>query len=95
MAGRSQPQLGWGKSSVESPYGTIRSEWKNEGQTFDWTVEIPPNTIATLHIPCRPGKEPSEGEHRNLQKKLTPVKEGRRVWLMCEIDSRTYHFSVE
>ena len=44
-------QLDWAKASVASPYGLIRSDWKNDGQTFYWEVEIPPNTSATIQFP--------------------------------------------
>lgn len=44
-------QLDWVKTHVESPYGTIRSEWKNEGSEFTWEVEVPVNTTATVFIP--------------------------------------------
>jgi hypothetical protein len=44
-------QLDWAKASVESPYGLIRSEWKNEADLFQWKIEIPPNTSATIHFP--------------------------------------------
>ncbi len=88
-------QIGWVKTSVESPYGKIRSEWENDGNSFAWTVEVPVNTTATLYIPYHAGAALSESEHRNLQKKLTPIKEGRQVWLPCEVGSGTYSFSVK
>ena len=44
-------QLDWAKASVESPYGLIRSEWKNEAGVFQWVVEIPPNTSAMIQFP--------------------------------------------
>lgn len=39
------------KASFESPYGTIKSEWKAEIDTFELKVEIPANTTATVTIP--------------------------------------------
>ena len=43
--------LSWVRASHECPYGTIRSEWRIDGGTFDWTVEVPPNTTATAVLP--------------------------------------------
>jgi len=39
------------KASFRSPRGPIRSEWKIDGDFFDWRVSIPPNTTATVHVP--------------------------------------------
>jgi len=40
------------KASHRSPYGWIRSEWKRSGEQFDWKIEIPANTKATVHVPA-------------------------------------------
>ncbi|MFB6343763.1 glycoside hydrolase family 78 protein [Saccharicrinis sp. FJH62] len=39
------------KTSYESPYGTIKSEWQQDGSSFTLTVEIPFNTSATVILP--------------------------------------------
>jgi alpha-L-rhamnosidase len=39
------------KAEHESLYGPIKSEWKIEGDDFAWTVSIPPNTTARVHVP--------------------------------------------
>ena len=39
------------KASHRSPYGWIRSEWQREENEFDWHVEIPANTTATIYLP--------------------------------------------
>ncbi|VGO12556.1 hypothetical protein PDESU_01109 [Pontiella desulfatans] len=88
-------QIDWVKTSVESPYGKIRSEWKKDGGAFTWEIEVPPNTTATFFIPYRSGKELSEGNQRGLQKKLTPVIEGEQKWLKCEVGSGVYRFAYE
>ncbi len=50
-----EPQLVSGlnevKTSFNSPYGLIRSEWNRKGSTFHIEVEIPHNTTATLFLP--------------------------------------------
>ncbi len=40
------------KASHRSPYGWIRSEWHRDGTQFDWQIEIPPNTTATVYLPA-------------------------------------------
>lgn len=40
-----------GDGPTGAPQGLIRSEWANEGDRFDLTVEIPANTSATVWVP--------------------------------------------
>src|SRR5437762_14098485 len=39
-------------ASHRSLYGPIVSDWKVEGGDFVWTVSVPPNTTATVHVPA-------------------------------------------
>jgi alpha-L-rhamnosidase len=52
-----RPQPGGGLShargTLKTLYGEIVSEWKLVEGAFQWTVVVPPNTTATLHIPGR------------------------------------------
>jgi alpha-L-rhamnosidase len=38
-------------ASHRSPYGLIRSDWRYEGDTFEWHITVPPNTTATIQVP--------------------------------------------
>jgi alpha-L-rhamnosidase len=40
------------KATHESPYGLISSEWHRNGKKFDWQIEIPASTTATVYIPA-------------------------------------------
>ena len=42
--------LDWVEVDYPSGYGLIRSHWKREGNELEWTVNIPPNTSATLAL---------------------------------------------
>ena len=39
------------KAMHNSPYGLISSEWHKDGNKFDWQIEIPANTTATVIVP--------------------------------------------
>jgi alpha-L-rhamnosidase len=39
------------RASLLSPYGKIRSDWKIQGERFNWTIEVPPNATGTAHLP--------------------------------------------
>ena len=41
----------WVKSSKQTPYGLVRSEWRVEGEKCIFEVEIPANATATFYAP--------------------------------------------
>ena len=41
----------WVKTSKQTPYGNVRSEWRKEGGKMLFEVEIPANSTATFHSP--------------------------------------------
>ncbi|MCA8994587.1 MAG: family 78 glycoside hydrolase catalytic domain, partial [Planctomycetaceae bacterium] len=50
--------LEWVKTSHDSVYGRIVSEWqKSENGEFEWTVIVPPNTTATAYVPCKNARD--------------------------------------
>jgi alpha-L-rhamnosidase len=42
-------------ASYESPYGTIVSRWKREGNKLVWNITVPANTTATVKLPAKFG----------------------------------------
>lgn len=61
-----QPQPGGGltyaKASVESMYGRVASGWKIADGEFTLTVEVPPNTTATVRLPKAKIEQTTEGQ---------------------------------
>lgn len=53
--------LDYACGSVASPYGTIRSSWRKEGDTLYYHCEIPVNTRASLILPGMPIEELGSG----------------------------------
>ena len=43
--------LDWVKASYQSAYGPIASQWKNSMDQFEWNIQIPANTAATIYLP--------------------------------------------
>ena len=39
------------RTSYESPYGTVVSDWKDAPDTYTIKVEVPANSFATVHLP--------------------------------------------
>lgn len=46
--------LNWVKAEHDSPYGKIKSEWRQTPKTFTLKVEIPVNTTAWVYLPVKP-----------------------------------------
>jgi alpha-L-rhamnosidase len=56
-----RPQPGGGLTQatgkLETPYGELVSQWTLADNTFEWTVVVPPNTTATVHLPVKEASE--------------------------------------
>ncbi len=55
-------QLQYAESSLETPYGTLRSSWKLEGENIRLCFEIPFNTTAEIILPDAEGVAVCENE---------------------------------
>lgn len=77
--------LTWVKASYDSQRGTIRSEWKREGDAVTLTVQIPANVTATVELPAPATLlHNQEGTRKNI-KKTAPAH--------YQIGSGTYTFT--
>ncbi|MCA9912347.1 MAG: hypothetical protein KC496_03325, partial [Anaerolineae bacterium] len=60
-----RPQPGGGlthaRATLHTRYGELVSEWQLENGTFTYTVVVPPNTTATVHLPIQ-GEMTRNGE---------------------------------
>ncbi len=88
-------QIDWVKSSVETPYGKIRSDWKNESDLFSWEVDVPVNTSVTLFIPCSENKQLSDSSFRDFLREPVAVEDSGQRWLQVKVGSGTYAFSIK
>ena len=84
--------LTWVKSSYQSPYGEIRSDWEKSGGKVVMDVTIPVNTSALVFVPFSSGSALKEkGKDISEVKDIQVVGEegGRKV---LKVGSGTYHF---
>ncbi|MGH7942783.1 MAG: alpha-L-rhamnosidase C-terminal domain-containing protein, partial [Limisphaerales bacterium] len=90
------PDLTYVKASHRSPYGWIRSDWRRQENEFDWHIEIPANTTATIYLPTAHAESVTENS-QTLDKaagvKLVNFTEGGPVAAMLEPGS--YNFVCE
>jgi alpha-L-rhamnosidase len=81
------------KASYLSMYGLIKSEWHSSNTKFDWDINIPANTSATIYIPAEKEGDVTENGKDVLKNdgvKFVKLENGRAVY---EIGSGSYHFT--
>ena len=85
----------YAKATHRSPCGLIGSDWKYNGLTFDWQVEIPVNTTATVFVPAKSLERVLESGMyvKNVAGvKFVRMENGRAVF---NVGSGQYHFVSE
>ncbi|HXI68796.1 MAG TPA: family 78 glycoside hydrolase catalytic domain [Verrucomicrobiae bacterium] len=87
------------KATHNSPYGLIASEWHKDGKKFDWQIEIPANTKATVYLPGSSIDKITENG-----KPFSAGWQGVELWrqrrtnhqfIIMTVDSGKYHFISE
>ncbi len=53
----------WVKAHHDGPYGRIVSQWEKNAKTFKLTVQIPPNSTATVFLPDRSSRQIGSGHY--------------------------------
>lgn len=82
----------WVKASYESPAGPIKVEWQLDKSRYEYSVQVPANTSATLYLPTRPlDAIQINGGPMNEAKgaRFRQYEEGSSVF---ELEPGTYHF---
>lgn len=83
------------RTSFESPYGTISTDWETTPDGFRMKVEVPANTTAQIWIPAAPDDAVTEsgvGAGRAAGVRRLPDADGYQIY---EAGSGTYRFSAE
>ena len=87
--------LQWVKTHHDSMYGRIGSRWKMEEGRWVWTVEVPPNTTAEVHLPAR-SREAVTEKGRAVPESPGVAFEGKDSGrLVYKVGSGTYRFAVQ
>jgi alpha-L-rhamnosidase len=92
-----QPRPGGKATKVaarhDTPYGTVASAWTLEGEQFQLTVQVPPNTRATIRLPratlatTTEGGQPIEGATDLLERRQD------KDDVVIEVGSGEYRFT--
>ncbi|MBN1806191.1 MAG: glycoside hydrolase family 78 protein [Sedimentisphaerales bacterium] len=80
-------KLTWAKTSYNSIYGLIVSDWEIDKKNFRLNVSIPPNTTATVYIPAESKKDVFAKDAKFLRK------DGG--YILFEVYPGSYEFTVK
>ena len=81
-------------ASYQSPYGTIKSQWKKENGQLNWNISVPGNATAFVYIPAKENSEVKENGKAIASSegvKFLKVENGNVV---LEVGSGDYSFNV-
>jgi alpha-L-rhamnosidase len=92
-----QPQPGGGftsvKASHETPYGKLASAWTLQGGRFELSVEVPPNTRATVRLPkARLSSVTESGQALSVGNGITAHRQDKDA-AVVEVGSGQYRFA--
>ena len=91
-----QPQpvgdLKFVEATHHSPYGSIVSHWKRDGDLFEWHISIPPNTTATVHVPARDARRVTESGQPADRAEGVKFREMEHQAAVYEVGSGAYRF---
>lgn len=85
--------LKWVKASHRSPYGLISSEWERDGSKFDWQIEIPANTTATVHFPATSAEQVTESGKALDRTRGVKLLRVENNCVVLAVESGTYYFT--
>lgn len=88
------PGIDWVKGHYESIYGKVTSFWQQEENgEFQWSIFIPANTSAQVHIPVTPGQSMLESGEDLKSVSGIEIMESTPQTLICELPSGSYQFT--
>jgi alpha-L-rhamnosidase len=94
---RIKPNPGGGftyaNADLETRYGKVSSHWKIENGNFNLSIEVPPNTTATVFVPANSANEINESGKPITSIKEIKVTESKNNAVVLQVGSGHYAFS--
>lgn len=78
-------------ATFESPYGTVRTDWRKEGERFELKLVVPVNATALVRLPVAEEATVREGGNPLPAGGLLGYENGRRL---VRVGSGSYHFTA-
>jgi hypothetical protein len=83
------------KTSYQSPYGEIRCDWDKKEDTIKINIKIPVNTTAKVFIPVKLKSIVIENGIEVSRVKDVKVLSKKDGWMLCQVGSGSYSFTVK
>ena len=89
------PGMDFARANYDTLHGEIASNWKRTGSKLMWTIRVPANTTARVHVPSLPGTGVTEGGMpvEKVDGLKVIGREGK--FLVCEAGSGEYSFESD
>jgi alpha-L-rhamnosidase len=78
--------LDWVEGEKETPYGTVKSAWKQTDGSVSWTFTIPPNSVANVQLPTRIKNLQAQGEKVTNKKRSFELVAGNYTLEWTRVD---------
>ena len=85
----------WAKSSYQSPYGRISTDWKKADGNFELKTEIPANTTAIIYLPLNGPAGITEGDQPLANTKDVKFLENENGKALIAAGSGVYYFKIK
>ncbi|HVF96705.1 MAG TPA: family 78 glycoside hydrolase catalytic domain, partial [Flavisolibacter sp.] len=82
-------------TSYESPYGTIKSNWKKTANQFHLEIAVPANTTANIFLPTNEIGSVKESDRPIRSRTGIKLLGFQKNKLNVQVGSGTYHFTVQ
>ncbi len=86
--------LTWAKASYDTIRGPVTSEWRRDGKTLEYNIEIPANTTAMLRIPVAAADKVTESGRPMGEAKTVRLLKQAAGLAEYELGSGKYHFAT-
>lgn len=83
------------RASHQSPYGRISSEWRKASKRFEWDIELPANTSATVYVPKMPRQSLTESGRGLGEAKGVKLLRGEGDRIVLQLGSGKFHLRSE
>ena len=82
-------------ATLDGPYGRIASDWRSDGDTFDWQLSVPPNSYATVYVPADTAGVVHEGERPAEDAAGVSLIDRNATHAIYRVGAGSYHFTAE
>jgi alpha-L-rhamnosidase len=83
------------KATYRSPYGMIASDWRKDSAKFEWEIEIPANSTATVFVPKMAKQSLTESGNTLGEARGVKLLRGEKDRIVLQLGSGKYHLTSE